>query len=263
VGFHIINDKKVIKEAMEDAAGLVKKANREFYNILGRSEKEIRWGRSSSMANYVKQQMERLAQATDGDSMLDLGCGNGFIIDAAKRFFRQRYAIDISYDVLRSIKDKALLKINSDFDFLPIQEGQFSCVVTFAVLHHSYSFERIFSEIYRILKKNGIYYSDHDVDAFFFKKFRPLLTLYRAMTDEKKYFLKKYSSVSREMYDYSEYHRNGIASDKIGIMLKEFGFRQVKIQYHWFGLSGPTDLVFRTRCYKRGYAPMVRILAVK
>ena len=36
-----------------------------------------------------------ISQKTDAESILDLGCGSGFISNVAKNYFKQRYALDI------------------------------------------------------------------------------------------------------------------------------------------------------------------------
>lgn len=241
----------------------VKKANKDFYDIVGPSYEEIDGRRSEQLLGYVSKKLETISRQTDTDSILDLGCGNGFISRIAKKYFKKRYGIDISYKIVKTIKDKNLHKVTADSDLIPMQDDSLNCVVTFAVLHHCYAYEKMLSEIKRVLKDGGIFYSDHDMDAFFFKRFKPLLKVYRKMNDARRHYLSRFSQLSEEIYNCSEFHQDGIPSEKIEIILKNIGFKDVRLEYHWYGLSSLFDKIFGKNAYKRGYAPLTRIIAVK
>jgi ubiquinone/menaquinone biosynthesis C-methylase UbiE len=248
---------------MNDVEYSVKKANKDFYDIVGASYEEIDGRRSEQLVNYVVDQLSLISKATDADSILDLGCGSGFISRIAQKYFKKRYAVDISFQIVNVINDKTILKLTADVDSIPVKDEKISSVVAFAVLHHCYSHEKMLAEIHRILKTGGIFYSDHDMDFFFFKRFKPLLKLYRIINNTGKRYLSKFSELSEQIYHCSEFHQSGIRSDEIELMLRKIGFSDVKIQYHWYGLSPLADKVFGKRSYKRGYAPLVRIIAVK
>jgi ubiquinone/menaquinone biosynthesis C-methylase UbiE len=241
----------------------VKKANKDFYDIVGSSYEEIDGRRSEQLINYVVDQLDMLSKSTDADSILDLGCGSGFISRIAKDYFKKRYAVDISFQIVNAIDDDTILKFTADVDSIPIRNEKISSVVTFAVLHHCYSYDKMLIEIYRILKTDGIFYSDHDMDSIFFKRFEPLLKLYRMINNASKRYLSKFNELSKQVYHCSEYHQNGINSKEIENILKTIGFSDVRFQYHWYGLSPLTDKIFGKKTYKRGYAPLVKIIAVK
>jgi ubiquinone/menaquinone biosynthesis C-methylase UbiE len=241
----------------------VKKANKDFYNIVGASYEEIDGRRSEQLVDYVVDQLSQISKATDADSILDLGCGSGFISRIAQKYFKKRYAVDISFQIVNAISDRTISKLTADVDSIPIKDEKISSVVTFAVLHHCYSYEKMLTEIHRILRIGGIFYSDHDMDSLFFERFKPLLKFYRMANNASKHYLSKFSELSEQMYHCSEFHENGIHSDSIELMLREIGFSDIRLQYHWYGLSPMTDKIFGKRIYKRGYAPLVRIIAVK
>ena len=241
----------------------VKKANKDFYDIVGPSYEEIDGRRSEQLLCYVSKKLETISRQTDTDYILDLGCGSGFISRIAKKYFKKRYAIDISYKIVKAIEDKNLHKVTADSDLIPMQDSSLNCVVTFAVLHHCYAYEKMLSEINRVLKDGGIFYSDHDMDAFFFKRFKPLLKVYRKMNDARRNYLSRFSQLSEEIYNCSEFHQDGIPSEAIELILKNIGFKDVRLEYHWYGLSLLFDKIFGKNAYKRGYAPLTRIIAVK
>lgn len=248
---------------MIDLEQQVKKANRDFYDITGTSYEAVDGRRSEQLIRYVMNQLESISENTVSGSVLDLGCGSGFISMAAKNCFEHLYAIDISHKIIKNIEDKSFPRVVADTDLIPVKDARLNCVVTFAVLHHCYSYEKILSEIHRILVPGGIYYSDHDIDSLFFKRFQLLLKIYRKINDQRKKYLKAFSLLTKEMYDCSEFHQDGIPSEFIGTTLKRIGFKDVKIEYHWFGLNPLTDKIFGKRLFKIGYAPLVKIIAVK
>ena len=241
----------------------VKRANREFYDIVGPSYECIDGRRSERLINYVSRQIESISGNTGADSVLDLGCGSGFIARIAKDYFKRRYALDISFKIIRAIDDGNLRKITADYDSLPIRSSTLNCVVTFATLHHCYSYEKMFPEIYRVLRSGGIYYSDHDMDSLFFRRFKPLLRIYRRMHDAKAKYMSTFDRLSGEIYDCAEFHQEGIPSEMVVDLLEAVGFKHIKLEYHWFGLSSLTDKLFGKKSYKKGYAPLVKIIALK
>jgi ubiquinone/menaquinone biosynthesis C-methylase UbiE len=241
----------------------VKKANKDLYDIVGSSYEEIDGRRSDALAKYLGNRLKTISEVIDRSIILDLGCGSGFVSRVARAYFQRRAAMDISSQILRAIGDDSVLKATGDLDYIPIKSESISCVATFAVLHHCYSFEKMIHEIYRILKKGGVFYSDHDMDAFFYNRYSLLLKIYRRINDTKKNYLSNFTRLTEEDYDCSEFHQKGIPTDKIFKMLKHTGFQDIRIEYHWYGLSSLIDNIFGEKSYKRGYAPLVRIVATK
>ncbi|MCX6356705.1 MAG: class I SAM-dependent methyltransferase [Candidatus Aureabacteria bacterium] len=241
----------------------VKRANRDFYDIVGAAYESIDGRRSERLAGYVAGRMEMLSRRAGSESMLDLGCGNGFVARVAKAYFRRQYAVDISCSILRSIADGTPVKLCADSDSIPIRGGRVNCVVTFAMLHHCFEYEKLLSEIHRVLAPGGVYYSDHDMDELFFSRFRLAIEAYHLFNNAKRRYRRAFKNISAELYDYSEYHRRGIPSGTILSLLARLGFREVTCDYHWFGLSPVTDRLFGVRTFRRGLAPLTRIIAVK
>lgn len=241
----------------------VKNANRAFYDIVGPSYERLDRRRTTGLRGYLYRKLGLISEQCGGGSILDLGCGSGFVSNIARGLFAERYAVDISPKILESINDEGLIKINSDADSIPVNPESIDCVVTFAMLHHCFEYKPMFSEIYRIMRKGGIYYSDHDMDSVFFSRFSPLLKVYRRLTDPRKRFLSECKSLSAEIYELTEFQSEGIPAEKIAQILTMTGFKDIRLDYHWYGLSPLTDTIFGERNYKKGFAPLVRISATK
>ncbi len=248
---------------MNEEKQKVKAANRAFYDIVGGGYEAVDGRRSERLVRYLEEQLVGVRRATGRGSFLDLGCGNGFVARTAKNYFKRVIAADISFKILEAAGSEVPGKLTADSDRLPLKSSRLDCVATFAVLHHCYAYEELFAEIYRVLKDGGVYYSDHDMDSAFFRRFRPFLRLYRKLHDAKGAYLSKFDRLSEEIYDYSEFHREGVPSEEMETLLRKTGFREVEIEYHWFGLSPLADKLFGKRTRRRSSAPLVRIFAVK
>ena len=241
----------------------VKQANKLFYDTAGHLYEEIDGRRSKQLISYGKRQLEMISKTAGHDCLLDLGCGSGFIARMAGNLFNRVYAVDISQNILKAIGGETIRRVCADSDFVPLKDGQVNCVATFAVLHHCFSYEKILPEVYRVLKQGGVYYSDHDLDDFFYQRYKPLLKVYRGLNDAKEHYLSRFSQLTKDIYDFSEFHQDGIPAHAIKSDLMNAGFRDVRIEYHWFGLSPLTDKIFSHGAYRRGFAPLARIWAYK
>jgi hypothetical protein len=89
------------------------------------------------------------------------------------------------------------------------------------------------------------------------------MILYRILKQHGAPYLNRYKELSQEQYDLSEIHQNGIPSRDIDTMLRDVGFKDVRMEYHWYGLTGWADKIFGPRSFAKGYAPLVRIIATK
>jgi ubiquinone/menaquinone biosynthesis C-methylase UbiE len=241
----------------------IKDANRRFYDTVGSRYEEIDGRRSNQLSGYVSHRLTSISVTAGGNAVLDLGCGSGFVSIAAEGAFYRRYAMDISINILRAIPDKNLQKSVADSDFLPVRDSKFNCVVAFAVLHHCCSFEKLMSEVFRVLIDGGVFYSDHDLDSQFFNRFKPVLAVYRSLNNNRQRYISAYHGLSEEIYDLSEFHQNGICSKKIEKIMKDVGFKKIRREYHWYGLTTFTDKIFGQRTFPPGVAPLVRITAEK
>ena len=248
---------------MPDIERQVKVSNRTFYDTVGAAYERLDGRRSSRLARYVTGRLSAIACAGDSMAMLDLGCGSGFISRLGNSLFSQVFAVDISPAILSSINQAYPYRVAADTDFLPFRDNSFSCVCAFAMLHHCFGFDKILAEAYRVLKRGGIFYSDHDMDQTFFLRYRLLLEAYRRIKCPAAKFRTCFPELSDTIYRQAEYHETGIPSTTIVSMLHQSGFSNAEVSYHWYGLSFPTDLLFGTIVLPRGLAPLVRIQATK
>lgn len=239
----------------------IKDANRMFYDQAAPSYEQIDGRRSLALVGYIRQQIAH-ARNRSHTSLLDLGCGSGFVTKALGDLFTDRYAVDLSPRIIKAIKDPAVLGIAADCEALPFKDATFDVVTAFATLHHLPSVTPTIREAWRVLRPGGFYYSDHDMDDKFFDNFSVLLKLYRMFTNPAARF-SRHCGTSSELYHTAEAHEDGIDSAVLAQELKSCSFSEVIIQRHWFGLSSLTDALFGQRVFRAGLAPLVRVIAIK
>lgn len=244
----------------------VKKSNQLFYDIISDSYETVDGKRDKTTIQWISKKLKAIQRATNGETLLDIGCGSGFVLRYAQPYFKTIVGVDISFEILKNLRKQGYLVVCADVDHLPFKSEQFSVVSCFAVLHHLYAYSSLTEESYRILKTEGIFYSDHDLDKKFEKRFRPLMRLYRTFFNEKKKYLHANSSITSELYHFTEIHHTGIKTGEIVDLLKKQKFSKVTPSYHWFGLFPLLTrfcLFFRLRSFQRGNAPLASIVARK
>jgi ubiquinone/menaquinone biosynthesis C-methylase UbiE len=110
------------------------------------------------MSAKFKQKIFEIAKLKDGDKVLDVGCGNGTLLNLLKQKADiSPYGIDISPNMISQCKSKY-----PDYNFsvssgeqLPFNDNTFDMVTTCCVLHHFDNANNFFKEAYRVLKPNG------------------------------------------------------------------------------------------------------------
>jgi len=101
-----------------------------------------------------------------GEFVLDLGSGNGRHTKLLSKQSRGTIGVDISFNILKLSLAKELAEItrdinlvNSDAVKLPFKDNAFDKIISIAVIHHlatDDSRKKVLSEIFRILKKDGL-----------------------------------------------------------------------------------------------------------
>ena len=95
-----------------------------------------------------------------GDVVLDIACHTGILIDDIAKVASRVIATDLSYadiDITRaklSGYDKVLY-VRCDPEYLPFKDSAFDRIVGFDVSDEAVNSEKLFSEINRVLAKNG------------------------------------------------------------------------------------------------------------
>jgi len=99
-----------------------------------------------------------------GTRLLDVGCGDGDLLLAAKGMFEEVYGVDISSVRLKRAREKASKRPDGDKihlllhdveEGLPFPDGFFDAITCIAVLEHLVNPPYVLSEMNRVLKRGG------------------------------------------------------------------------------------------------------------
>jgi len=100
-----------------------------------------------------------LLENVKNKKVLDLGCGTGIYIKILKRRKAKVWGIDLSPKMIEIAKSEIKdvnFKIGSVYK-LPYESNFFDIVVAGLVIEHFKNLDKAFREVYRVLKKNGIF----------------------------------------------------------------------------------------------------------
>lgn len=240
----------------------VKAANRQFYEAVADRYEEIDGRRSPTLEAWLRNNLLSIRRRAPGGCLLDIGTGSGLVTRCAEGLFALRIGIDLSPKILATNRKAFDLGVTADVDVLPFADNSFDVVTCFAVLHHLYAFEGLVSEVARVLRPGGIFYSDHDMDVAFSKRFRLPLLLYRRFHNAMSKYRRVSEVITKELYNLTEWQENGVNSPHVICLFGEAGF-SVETKFHWFGLNPMINRLFGTRTRAPGWAPLFSLVATK
>ena len=152
--------------------------------------------------------------------ILDIGCGSyPYFLETTK--FKEKYGIDPSINLSLVRGSKIVLKkMKLGKTTLSFKNDYFDVVTMLAVFEHidNDDLQLILKEIYRILKKNGIF----------------IITTPAPWSDKLLHFMAKFSFISSEEI---HEHKHNHPKSKIENILSQAGFAKNKIQSGFFELN--------------------------
>lgn len=175
---------------------------------------------------------------TEGKYSLDIGCGTGNILKFTTRLFPAAFGIDLSLSMLKRSQLYGAHLVQGTGVQTPFPDCLFDLVTGFSLVHHIYEPSVLFREIFRVLKKGGVLYTDWDFNRNFFWK--PLYQLWTHRMNAPKALI---SLLRRKLipdrmvktFELAEYHvfKNWLDPESIRRSLDKLGFEKVEIFYHW------------------------------
>lgn len=236
---------KVVKKEVE-------KANVKFFSVNASNYNNEEPTYLPENKRRVKKILKEISLHNPG-KFLDIGCGTGFLFDLAYTYFDELFGVDITQAMLDQVnlRNGKIKLYNSNSEKLPFKNNQFDVCTSYGFLHHLHNLKPTLKEIFRCMKKGGIFYSDQDPNYYFWKhlsnsdinkikeKFvrREVLSI----QDPEKGFrwkdMKGYKKTGKKIVSISEYQKvmmGGIKEESIKKIMSEIGFRDIKINYEWY-----------------------------
>ena len=143
--------------------------------------------------------------------ILDVGCGYGYGSKMLTKVGDMVVAIDISREALQYAKKcyRGPAYIQADAERLPFREEKFDCVVALELIEHVENGKNLLSEVYRVIKKDGLLILSTPNVAHFSNRLKHVL------------FHESY----RQKNPKNPYHKYEYAYAELVMLLKFFGFK--------------------------------------
>lgn len=174
-----------------------------------------------------------------GLKVLDVGCGGGLACEFLAKRGANVFGIDLSFTSIKAAQEHAQ-KSDLLIDYkwgtaedLPYEENTFDAVVCFDVLEHIADLEKVISEAYRVLKRNGMFLFDT-----INRTFKSKVIMIWLLED----ILKQ---IPRGLHDWNKF----IKPDELIDLMETTGFKNIEIK--GFDLTDGTnfktlrDMVFK------------------
>lgn len=133
---------------------------REFFDEVAPNWEEI-------SKNYydetIKNKLIELKVFKENMTVVDLGCGDGYIARAIAGFVNKVIAVDISSEMLKELNRKAMqsgitniVTIETQAEDVPVEDSSVDAVCANMFLHHIEEPEFAIKEMFRVVKNGGV-----------------------------------------------------------------------------------------------------------
>lgn len=121
--------------------------------------------------DYLDEAFLRILEDADMGRVAEICCGRGEAFRLLGGRIRAGLGVDVSLAMLeaaqRDLGDERFTFVQGDATSLPVADASYDNVVMFGGIHHVNDREKLFSEIFRILKPGGRFYWREPVSDFF------------------------------------------------------------------------------------------------
>lgn len=133
-----------------------------FYDELAKKEFRTLYKGIYDKEDGMLKILRSFKMAKDGaDRFLDLGCGTGFSTDIVRKVksFKKVYGVDVSAEAVKIAKSKGIeaYQVNLDTQRLPFDDEWFDAILASEVIEHLLIPDHLLDEVYRVLRKSGIF----------------------------------------------------------------------------------------------------------
>lgn len=193
--------------------------------------------------------LARLIAETSATSLLDLGCGTGFIINLARHHVKRIVGVDVTRAMLDQVDTSgpAVIELHEhDTGSFPAPPGSFDLVTAYSFLHHLYDIKPTLATAARALRKGGRFYADLDPNFYFWEaigkldpaqRYDPLVSREIDAVVHKDDQMNEAFGIPNAVFNDAEYGKNiagGFQEHALRASLIEAGFTDVTFTYYWY-----------------------------
>ena len=225
----------------------IKRANIEYHakmaNFYDRDQPHYKPENIRRVEGLIK----NLAERYDSGSLLDIGCGTGFILDIAKKYFNRVVGVDVTQAMLDKVDlSSGNIELTlADSSDMPFEDGSFNVCTAYGFLHQLPELQSTFKEVFRCLKWGGVFYADQDPNYYCWREIDKLgreecsealqseIDSIRNVYDE----LKGRYGLDEKTVKLAEFQKlvhGGMKEEAIVSSLHKAGFSEVHFEYQWF-----------------------------
>jgi ubiquinone/menaquinone biosynthesis C-methylase UbiE len=119
----------------------------------------------------VRANLLRVAERTGTGSLLDIGCGTGFVISLLADTFDEVHGIDPTRAMMEKVDTSSgnVTLHEGVAEELPFVDGSFDLVTAYSVLHHLADHRPALAEAARVLRPGGVLYVDLEPNRAFWQ----------------------------------------------------------------------------------------------
>jgi ubiquinone/menaquinone biosynthesis C-methylase UbiE len=196
--------------------------------------------------------VKKAVEETRGSSLLDLGCGTGFVIDIAKHHVKRIVGVDVTKAMLSKVDTKskdgtAAIELHEhDTGTFPAKPGDFDVVTAYSFLHHLFDVRPTFATAAKALKQGGVFYADLDPNFYFWDavaklegsgNYDPIVQREIDHVNHKDEDIQREHGIDKDVFNDAEYGKNiagGFKEEVLREQLTSVGFTNIVFHYYWF-----------------------------
>jgi ubiquinone/menaquinone biosynthesis C-methylase UbiE len=197
----------------------------------------------------VESRLKACVDATNAKSILDLGCGTGFMIAIAKKMVGRVVGVDVTRAMLDQVDTSGPAKVElheHDTGSFEPEPGGFDVVTAYSFIHHLYDIEPTLKTAAKALKPGGQFYCDLEPNAYFWDAITKLdpkgnydklvAREIEALAHNDEEIAQKYGFADKVVEDaeYGKTATGGFKEETLREQLARAGFSKVDIRYYWY-----------------------------
>ena len=185
-----------------------------------------------------------------GARAIDFGCGTGFIIDLIHKHFSEVHGVDITEDMMKFVDTSPgnIFLHKSMAETTSFEDNSFEFASAYSFMDHLQDYKKFLAEAYRVLKPEGIFYSDLNPNKEFIKAMdkaeNSCIPSNSDFIDREikgalhngQYYNDQYG-IDPNLLDQAEPIKSsnkGFVDQEVYKTALEIGFKECTVEYEWF-----------------------------